>query len=160
MGEKIYMRDNSIQYLGYYLIEYELYEYVFHKFSTAIGFCWSRGLDPNKVIQTNSYEVFRKCKDISHRRLEEITHTKENISKIWEEALAESKRLGEQIRKYEEILNEKRDLGAQVDLDMTREKAITQAGVVHGIYECIKAIDVERENYWRIVYCVNKWSKG
>jgi len=160
MGEKIYMRDNSIQYLGYYLIEYEAYDYVFHKFDKAMAFCWEHSLDPNKVIQTNSPEILRRCKELSLMRLGELDHTKAALQALFEKACEDSHRLGEKIDRCEDILSKERNIGAQVDLEMAKEACTKQGGVVHGIYLSMQAVDAQREAYWDVVYRVTKWEKG
>ena len=93
-------------------------------------------------------------------RLGELDHTKAALHDLFEKACEESNRLGKKIERCEEILSKERNIGAQVDLEMAKEACIRQGGVVHGIYESMKAVEAQREAYWDVVYRVTKWEKG
>lgn len=158
-GKKVEVRDYSYQYLGYYLIDLNGIESVFNDFKKAVEFCEGAGLDPNKDIQTDSPEVFERCKKLALGKLNELTITKDVLTAMFYAAIDESNRLDAEIKKYETVLNEKRDLVAHCECEVLRENRLRQTGVVHGIHDAIKAVDVQMEPYWKIVYCVNTWRK-
>ena len=156
-GKKIEVRDYNPQYLGYYLIEVDLHEYVFYAFRSAIRFCEHKGLDPNKVIQTNSPEIYARCKDIARSRLKELDITYEILSKEFYKAIADADKLSEEITTLEDKLKKERSLFNQVELDVKKEYRLRQTGVVHGIHEALKAVDKQRDPYFKIVYNVSSW---
>ena len=158
-GRRIPVKDNSIQYLGYYLIEWGGYEYVFHDFNRAVAFCWKQGIDPNKVIQTNSPEIYVRCKELAKSRLNELDRTKELLQKAFYDAIAEADKLDADVKRLEEAQEQKRDLLTHVECEVKKEYRIRQSGVVHGVHTAMKALDAQRDPYFSIVWNVNSWRK-
>ena len=159
LGRKIPVRDNSYQYCGYYLIDHNSHEYLFHDWRKAISFCEENELDPNTVIQTNSPEIFVRCKELALSRLKELDIAKDLLQKKFYEAIAESEKMSKTITELEERLRKERSLHTQVEVDLQKEYRIRQSGVVHGLYEAMKALDTQRDPYWKIVYNVQSWRK-
>ena len=158
-GRKTEVRDYSYQYLGYYLIDGLDQEYVFSDFKRAVSFCEENGLDPNKDIQTNSPEVYTRCKEIALRNLKELDITKNLLQTLFDQARDECDRMDKEIKALEERLKTERSLYCQVELDVQKENRIRQTGVVHGIYEAMKALEKQREPYWKITYNCPGWRK-
>lgn len=158
---KIYRRDNTVQYLGYYLVEFEGYEYIFHRYDSAMHFCWEHDLDPNKEMQTNSPEVFDKCKKLAVERLRDLDILKESIKKLFEDSCAKNRELAKVRDKCEskKSMASGRSIMDQVDYELAQEAVIKQVGKVDGVYEAMHLIDMQRDEYFGIVYNCTKWGK-
>ena len=158
---KIYRRDNTVQYLGYFLVEFEGYEYIFHKYSTAMSFCWEHDLDPNKALQTNSPEIWKKCKDLAKQRMIDIDVYRNSLKAFFQKSCSKTHSLAEQRDQYEENYKKgiARSIMDQVNYELAQEAVIKQIGVGDGAYECMHILDTYYDEYFGIVYMCDKWSK-
>lgn len=156
---KIYRRDNTVQYLGYYLVEFEGYEYVFHRYNKAMEFCWEHDLDPNKELKTNDSDVYKRCKDLAIQRLRDLDIIKGYVQKLFKATCDKSHELAENRDSIELKFGKSRSLIAQVDYELAQEAVLKQGGKVDGVYESMLLIDNMREEYFGVVYMADRWSK-